>query len=62
VENIPSIARKAEFCPEPPAIGELAESLLLQSHSAVGLVDRAEAAGAVYQAAAVSRIRSELEF
>ena len=31
----------------PPAIGEIAEYLLLQSHSAVGLVDRAEAAGFV---------------
>ncbi|MGH3246833.1 MAG: MarR family winged helix-turn-helix transcriptional regulator [Trebonia sp.] len=32
---------------EPPAIRDLAEYLLLQSHSAVGLVDRAEAAGLV---------------
>jgi DNA-binding MarR family transcriptional regulator len=33
----------------PPSIRELAEYLLLQSHSAVGLVDRAEAAGMVYR-------------
>ncbi len=31
----------------PPSVGQLAEYLLLQSHSAVGLVDRAEAAGFV---------------
>lgn len=31
----------------PPAVGEIAEYLLLRSHSAVGLVDRAEAAGLV---------------
>jgi DNA-binding MarR family transcriptional regulator len=31
----------------PPSVGQLAEYLLLQSHSAVGLVDRAEAAGCV---------------
>jgi DNA-binding MarR family transcriptional regulator len=30
-----------------PTIGEVAESLLLRHHSAVGLVDRAEAAGLV---------------
>ncbi|MDA8061533.1 MAG: helix-turn-helix domain-containing protein [Actinomycetota bacterium] len=32
---------------EPPTIGDLAEHLQLQHHSAVGLVDRAEAAGLV---------------
>jgi DNA-binding MarR family transcriptional regulator len=31
----------------PPSIRELADYLLLQSHSAVGLVDRAEAGGLV---------------
>jgi DNA-binding MarR family transcriptional regulator len=31
----------------PPSVGQLAEYLLLQSHSAVGLVDRAEAGGFV---------------
>ena len=31
----------------PPAVREIAEYLLLQSHSAVGLVDRAEDAGVV---------------
>jgi len=31
----------------PPSVRELADYLLLQSHSAVGLVDRAEAAGLV---------------
>ena len=33
--------------PCPPSIREIADYLLLQSHSAVGLVDRAEAAGVV---------------
>lgn len=33
----------------PPAIGEIADYLLLQSHSVVGLVDRAEAAGFVHR-------------
>jgi len=41
------VAIKGHPGPKPPAIGELAEYLLLQSHSAVGLVDRAEAAGVV---------------
>jgi DNA-binding MarR family transcriptional regulator len=31
----------------PPSVREIAEYLLMQSHSAVGLVDRAEAAGLV---------------
>ena len=31
----------------PPSVGQIADYLLLQSHSAVGLVDRAEAAGLV---------------
>jgi DNA-binding MarR family transcriptional regulator len=31
----------------PPSVGEIADYLLLQSHSVVGLVDRAEAAGFV---------------
>lgn len=43
------VAIKGHPGPEPPAIWELAEYLLLQSHSAVGLVDRAEAAGVVYR-------------
>jgi len=33
--------------PAPPSIGDVAGYLLLQHHSAVGLVDRAEAAGLV---------------
>ena len=41
------VAIKGHPGPEPPAIRELAEYLQLQSHSAVGLVDRAEAAGFV---------------
>ena len=41
------VAIKGHPGPEPPAIRDLAEYLLLQSHSAVGLVDRAEAAGIV---------------
>lgn len=41
------VAIKGHPGPEPPAIRELADYLLLQSHSAVGLVDRAEAAGVV---------------
>lgn len=41
------VAIKGHPGPRPPAIRELAEYLLLQSHSTVGLVDRAEAAGVV---------------
>lgn len=41
------VAIKGHPGPEPPAIRDVAEYLLLQSHSAVGLVDRAEAAGVV---------------
>jgi DNA-binding MarR family transcriptional regulator len=36
--------------PEPPTIGQLAEHLLLRHHSAVQLVDRAEAAGMLTRA------------
>jgi DNA-binding MarR family transcriptional regulator len=43
------VAIKGHPGPEPPAIRDIAEYLLLQSHSAVGLVDRAEAAGVVYR-------------
>jgi DNA-binding MarR family transcriptional regulator len=39
------VAVKGHPGPRPPSIRELAEYLLLQSHSTVGLVDRAEAAG-----------------
>jgi DNA-binding MarR family transcriptional regulator len=41
------VAIKGHRGPEPPAIRDLAEYLLLQSHSTVGLVDRAETAGIV---------------
>ena len=41
------VAIKGHPGPEPPAIRDIAEYLQLQSHSAVGLVDRAEAAGVV---------------
>jgi DNA-binding MarR family transcriptional regulator len=41
------VAIKGHPGPRPPAMRDLAEYLLLQSHSAVGLVDRAEAAGVV---------------
>lgn len=41
------VAIKGHPGPEPPAVGELADYLLLQSHSAVGLVDRTEAGGFV---------------
>ena len=41
------VAIKGHPGPQPPAVREVAEYLLLQSHSAVGLVDRAEAAGVV---------------
>ncbi len=41
------VAIKGHPGPVPPAIREIADYLLLQSHSAVGLVDRAEAAGVV---------------
>jgi DNA-binding MarR family transcriptional regulator len=41
------VAIKGHRGSEPPAIRDLAEYLLLQSHSTVGLVDRAETAGIV---------------
>lgn len=41
------VAIKGHPGPRPPAVREIAEYLLLQSHSAVGLVDRAETAGVV---------------
>jgi len=41
------VAIKGHPGTDPPAIRELADYLLLQSHSIVGLVDRAEAAGVV---------------
>lgn len=41
------VAIKGHPGQEPPAIRDLAEYLLLQSHSAVGLVDRAESVGIV---------------
>ncbi len=41
------VAIKGHPGPEPPAIRDIADYLLLQSHSAVGLVSRAEAAGFV---------------
>jgi DNA-binding MarR family transcriptional regulator len=41
------VAIKGHPGPRPPAIREIADYLLLQSHSAVGLVDRAETAGIV---------------
>lgn len=43
------VAIKGHPGPLPPAIGEIADYLLLQSHSVVGLVDRAEAAGFVHR-------------
>lgn len=41
------VAVKGHPGPEAPAVRDLANYLLLQSHSTVGLVDRAEAAGVV---------------
>ena len=41
------LAVKGHDDPAGPTIGDVAEHLLLQHHSAVGLVDRAEAAGLV---------------
>jgi DNA-binding MarR family transcriptional regulator len=41
------VAIKGHPGSEPPAIRDLADYLLLQSHSAVGLVDRAQDAGVV---------------
>jgi DNA-binding MarR family transcriptional regulator len=41
------VAIKGHPGPEPPAIRDLADYLLLQSHSTVGLVDRAVGAGVV---------------
>ena len=39
------VAIKGHPGPRPPSVREIADYLLLQSHSAVGLVDRAAAAG-----------------
>jgi len=41
------VAIKGHPGPLPPAIRDIADYLLLQRHSAVGLVDRAELAGVV---------------
>jgi MarR family protein len=41
------VAIKGHPGTKPPSVGQIADYLLLQSHSAVGLVDRAEAAGFV---------------
>jgi DNA-binding MarR family transcriptional regulator len=41
------VAIKGHPGPEPPAIRDVADYLMLQSHSAVGLVDRAETVGVV---------------
>lgn len=41
------VAIKGHPGPRAPSVREIAEYLLLQSHSAVGLVDRAETAGVV---------------
>lgn len=43
------MAIKGHPGPRPPAVREVADYLLLRSHSAVGLVDRAEAAGIVHR-------------
>ncbi len=49
------LAIRGHSAPEGPTIGEVADYLLLRHHSAVGLVDRAEAAGLV------ERLRSEAD-
>jgi DNA-binding MarR family transcriptional regulator len=41
------VAIKGHSGDMPPSVGQLADYLMLQSHSAVGLVDRAESAGFV---------------
>lgn len=41
------VAIKGHPADKPPSVREIADYLLLQSHSVVGLVDRAEAAGIV---------------
>ncbi len=41
------VAIKGHQGPLPPTVGEIADYLMLRSHSAVGLVDRAETAGLV---------------
>lgn len=41
------VAIKGHPADMPPSVGQIADYLLLRSHSAVGLVDRAEAAGFV---------------
>lgn len=44
------LAIRGSGTPGGPTIGDVAEALLLRHHSAVGLVDRAEAAGLVRRA------------
>ena len=44
------LAIRGHHDPEGPTMGEVADYLLLRHHSAVGLVDRAEAAGLVERA------------
>jgi DNA-binding MarR family transcriptional regulator len=46
------LAIRGHADPAGPTIGEVADHLLLKHHSAVGLVDRAEAAGLVVRARA----------
>jgi DNA-binding MarR family transcriptional regulator len=41
------LAIRGHAGPGPPTVGDVADSLLLRNHSAVGLVDRAEEAGLV---------------
>ncbi|HLW45909.1 MAG TPA: MarR family winged helix-turn-helix transcriptional regulator [Acidimicrobiales bacterium] len=43
------LAIQGHGAPDGPTIGEVADYLLLRHHSAVGLIDRAEAAGLVYR-------------
>ncbi|QEC50750.1 winged helix-turn-helix transcriptional regulator [Baekduia soli] len=42
-----ALAIRAHGDPDGPTVGELADTLLLRHHSAVGLIDRAEHAGLV---------------
>jgi DNA-binding MarR family transcriptional regulator len=45
------LAIRGQRDPRGPTIGEVAEMLLIRHHSAVGLIDRAEAAGLVHRRA-----------
>jgi DNA-binding MarR family transcriptional regulator len=53
------LAVRGHAKPEPPTIADLADALQLRHHSAVELIDRAEAAGLVTRRADVNDLRRQ---